>query len=158
MRTQARPTILLITLLLAPLTGCGDDLIGPVYPEDVEFAPETEVDLTAMTRLQSGVYVQTLEAGQGIGVGDGTEVVLDYSLRLSSGTLIEQRQDVPFVIATGRVIDGFYLGMQGARQGETRLIVIPSHLGYGELGQGQVPGGAVLVFKVTVDEVVVEEG
>ncbi len=157
MRTQARPLIPLLALLLVSLAGCGDDLIGPVYPEDVEFAPETEVDLDAMTRLQSGVYVQTLEAGQGLGVGDGTEVVLDYSLRLSGGRLIEQRQGVGFLIASGAVIDGFYLGMQGAREGETRLIVIPSHLGYGEVGSGQVPGGAVLVFKVTVVEVDIGE-
>lgn len=158
MRIQARPLIPLLALLLAPLAGCGDDLIGPVYPEDVEFAPETEVNLAEMTRLQSGVYVQTLTAGEGLGVSEGTDVVLDYSLRLSSGRLVDQAEGAGFTIAPGRVIDGFYLGMQGARQGETRLIVIPSHLGYGEVGSGQVPGGAVLVFKVHVVQVIVEEG
>jgi FKBP-type peptidyl-prolyl cis-trans isomerase len=48
--------------------------------------------------------------------------------------------------------------MLGAREGETRLIVIPSELGYGELGQGSIPGGAVLVFRVTVNEIELPEG
>jgi FKBP-type peptidyl-prolyl cis-trans isomerase FkpA len=108
------------------------------------------VVLSQMTRLESGVYIQTLEGGAGLPVAENSEAVLDYTLWLADGTQIESREGVPFVIGPGRVIDGFYLGMQGAREGETRLIVIPSHLGYGPGGQNAIPGSAVLVFRVHV--------
>jgi hypothetical protein len=148
---------------LAPLTlalglglaACDDDLVGPVYPEDVEFDASLGVDLDQMTRLQSGVYVQTLEEGEGPGVTDGNEVNLDYTLWLPDGTEIESREESDFTITTepGGVIEGFYLGVLGAREGETRLMVIPSELAWGEAGSEVIPGGSVVVFRVRVNTI-----
>jgi peptidylprolyl isomerase len=153
-----RPASLLALGLVVALAACDDDLIGPVYPEDVEFAPELGVDLSQMTRLQSGVYIQTLEEGSGLGVDEGSDVFADYTLWLPSGTQVDSGQNARLTIAPGGVIEGFYLGMLGAREGETRLIVIPSELGYGEAGRPGIPGGAVLVFRVTVNEIELPEG
>ncbi|MBT3326062.1 MAG: FKBP-type peptidyl-prolyl cis-trans isomerase, partial [Gemmatimonadales bacterium] len=39
-------------------------------------------------------------------------------------------------------------GVLGMRVGGVRLIVIPPALGYGDAGQGPVPAGAVMVFRI----------
>ena len=48
--------------VLATLSGCGDDPLGP-NPEDVTFDASLGIDLTKMTKLSSGVYVQTVTQG-----------------------------------------------------------------------------------------------
>jgi FKBP-type peptidyl-prolyl cis-trans isomerase len=51
------------------------------------------------------------------------------------------------------VIEGFRLGVIGMRQGETRLIVIPSELAYGSSGVAGIPPNSVLVFRVVLNAV-----
>ena len=53
--------------------------------------------------------------------------------------------------AGGRaLIDGWVQGLQGVTVGSRVLLVIPSELGYGDGGNGTIPGGATLVFVVDV--------
>ena len=53
----------------------------------------------------------------------------------------------------GRVIPGFEQGIEGMKVGGRRTVTIPSDLGYGEQGQGPIPGGATLVFVMDLVEV-----
>jgi FKBP-type peptidyl-prolyl cis-trans isomerase FkpA len=54
-----------------------------------------------------------------------------------------------FVLGAGNVIAGWDEGVQGMKVGGTRVLVIPSDLGYGERGAGGViPPRATLVFEV----------
>lgn len=139
--------------LCVTLGACGDDPVGPRFPEDVEFAASLGVDLDQMTELESGVYVQTLTPGEGAQAQDGSLVFVDYILWLPDGTEVDSGEDVELRLSSGPngVIDGFRLGMIGAQQGETRLIVIPSPLGYGPQGRDQIPPNSVLVFRVDLD-------
>jgi FKBP-type peptidyl-prolyl cis-trans isomerase len=108
------------------------------------------VDLDQMTELDSGVYIRTLVEGEGIGAEDGAFVEADYTLWLPDGTEV-QSGNLEERLAPGEVIDGFRLGMIGTKEGETRLIVIPSQLGYGASGRPLIPPHSVLVFRVTLN-------
>lgn len=129
---------------------CDDDPTGPQTPEDVEFAASLGVNLAAMTRLPSGVYIQTLQAGEGEALVDGSRARVDYALWLPSGQAIDAGEDVEFPIAAGSVIDGFRFGVIGMKPGEDRLIVVPSQLGYGASGVAGIPPHSVLVFRVVL--------
>lgn len=58
-----------------------------------------------------------------------------------------------FKIGSGQVIPGFEQGVQGMRAGGKRTITIPAALAYGNAGQNSIPGGAALVFDVTVSSI-----
>ena len=135
--------------LLLPLaaTACGDDPVGPTYPEDVNFAASLGVDLEQMERLPSGVYIQTLQSGDGLPVNSG-EVTIAYTLWLPDGTEIEDNPSFQFILGQTNLIPGFVDGITGMRVGERRLIVIPSELGYGSQGTSSIPPNSVLVFLV----------
>ena len=136
-----------LALLLLPfLAACGDDPLGPRYPEDIEFASALGIDLAQMTRLDSGVYIQTVQEGEGAPIDVGT-VTVAYTLWLPDGTEVDAGE-LGFTFGVGQVIPGFEQGVAGMRLGEIRKIVIPSELGYGSRGTSSIPPHSVLVFQV----------
>jgi FKBP-type peptidyl-prolyl cis-trans isomerase len=143
------PLVLLLALA-GGATACDDDATGPRLPGDVSFDASLGVDLDAMTELESGVYIQTLTGGEGVPLVEGDRAVMDYTLWLPSGAEVDSGTDVTFTISSGAVIDGFRFGVIGMQPGETRLIVIPSALGYGARGNTGIPPHSVLVFRVTL--------
>ena len=151
MRHAFRP-LALVLALVAGLAACDDDVTGPQNPTDVSFDPSLGVNLDAMTELDSGVYIQTLTTGQGVPVANGDLVIVDYTLWLTDGTERDSGTDAQFTLSQNAVIDGFRLGMIGMLRGETRLIVIPSSLGYGAGGTTGIPPHSVLVFRVTLKD------
>ena len=55
------------------------------------------------------------------------------------------------------MIQGYERGVPGMCEGETRVLIVPAELGYGEHGiQGVIPGGATLHF--TVELMKIEKG
>lgn len=62
---------------------------------------------------------------------------------------LDREEPFSFTLGAGRVIKGWDEGVVGMRIGETRRLIIPSHLGYGPYGVPNViPGGATLIFDV----------
>ena len=54
-----------------------------------------------------------------------------------------------------QVIQGYEQGVPGMCKGETRVLIVPPHLGYGDRGAGGViPGGATLHFTVELMKIV----
>ena len=70
-----------------------------------------------------------------------TGIVFDSSLN----------RGVPFKLNLGsnQVIKGWELGLLNMCVGETRILTIPPHLGYGQRGFASIiPGGSTLIFEV----------
>jgi len=112
---------------------------------------------SAVTTLQSTV----LKPGDGAAVSAGQTAVVQYtgwlydaaakdnkgkqfdSSRVSGGRAFK------FPVGTGSVIKGWDQGVAGMKIGESRRLVIPPNLAYGDKGAGGViPPGATLVFDV----------
>jgi FKBP-type peptidyl-prolyl cis-trans isomerase FkpA len=58
-----------------------------------------------------------------------------------------------FKLGANQVVPGFEQGVTGMLVGGTRVVLIPSSLGYGASGQGAIPPNAGLVFQVTLNSV-----
>lgn len=64
---------------------------------------------------------------------------------------VDRNEPITFPIGAGYVIQGWDLGLQGMKEGGKRTLHIPSHLGYGSHGAGDViPPDADLIFEVEV--------
>jgi FKBP-type peptidyl-prolyl cis-trans isomerase FkpA len=148
---MTRPSLLAIVLLLA---ACREpDVIAPPRdPQQIEYAPELNVDLDDMTRTSSGLYLQDVRAGAGEVAKAGDTVRLLYAGYLPDGTLVEaildEARTPPFVLGSGRIIPGWEEGIPGMRVGGMRKLVIPPDLGFGATGRAPVPPNAILVFDI----------
>ncbi|MEQ1855744.1 MAG: FKBP-type peptidyl-prolyl cis-trans isomerase [Longimicrobiales bacterium] len=149
-RVRALTTALAV--LVVPAMACSSDAFAPQVIEDLTFFPGLGIDLNAMTKLPSGVYIQDDSVGTGTVLGSDTvDVQIDHRGWLADGTLFSSGV-FPFEYPTG-VISGFAIGMEGMAVGGQRLMIIPSALAYGNSGTGPIPPGAVLIFEVELLDV-----
>jgi FKBP-type peptidyl-prolyl cis-trans isomerase FkpA len=151
-----RLTLTVVLAASASLTlGCNPDgstAVGPEVPiEQQVWGSNLGVNLAAMTKLPSGVYIQDLTVGTGAAVSgtDGTVAVF-YTGYLASGLLFtnKARPDAADVYPLAQFIDGWRLGLQGMKVGGIRRLIIPASLAYGIQGSGPIPPNANLVFDV----------
>jgi peptidylprolyl isomerase len=110
------------------------------------------VDLKAMTKTPSGMYLQDLISGTGAEAHPGQQVSVHYAGSLADGTQFDANGSADpafsFKLGVGEVIAGWDEGVTGMKVGGRRLLVIPSSLGYGIAAHGPIPGHSVLVFTV----------
>ncbi len=133
---------LLLSLGLSVLSACGGQAVATAPPSPV-------------TALQSTV----LKPGTGAAVAAGQTAVMQYTGWLYEATAKDNkgkqfdssrgRGAFKFPLGTGSVIKGWDQGVLGMKIGESRRLVIPPDLAYGDRGAGGViPPGATLVFDV----------
>jgi FKBP-type peptidyl-prolyl cis-trans isomerase len=148
-------TLTVAAMAAVGLAACND---GPTEPEwevieDVEFASSLNIDLSAMTELPEGVWIQDRVAGTGdaVGAAPTSTTWLFYRLWLSNGAFL-QSNELAFPYPLGG-IEGWDIGLEGMMEGGTRLMLIPPELAYGANGNGPIPPGAVLVFEIELDSI-----
>lgn len=122
------------------------------------------------TKTTSGFKYKILKTTNGNKPKDGTMIYMNYSGFLEDGTLFdtsnpevakqfgmfdEQRalqngySSLPYQMGSNKLIPGFVEGVNKLKFGEKAVFFIPSNLGYGEQGAGNVvPPNANLIFEV----------
>ena len=131
--------------------------------------PDTE-------ELESGVKIHFIKRSEGDKIPQGSTVMVDYAGYFEDGTLFDTSwQDVavendalniakrdqgmyqPMPTKYGPdapMIPGFKDGLAAMNVGDRALVFIPSHLGYGERGYGNViPPNTDLIFEIEIVEV-----
>jgi len=151
-----RATRTAIVVLLAGCAGAPAAPSRPSEPEEIAFAPELAVDLSAMERTSTGLYIQDLKEGEGFTARRTSLVTLRYVGYLPDGKVFDTTGDgEPFQFRLGgnEVIKGWNQGIPGMKRGGIRRLVIRPALAYGSRGTGGVPPNATLVFDVQLLDV-----
>ena len=105
--------------------------------------------------LDSGVQISILtqDGDSGVMPTKDDSVVVDYTLELPDGTIVDQGEDVTFELAN--LIPGFTEAVTNMHVGDTILAYIPPELGYGETGAGDViEPNKLLIYTIYLDSIV----
>ena len=89
----------------------------------------------------SRARLTVLGTGEGGTLLDGTEFDASYN------------RGQPLTLGVSQVIRGWTEGLQLMSIGSKYKFWIPYELAYGTMGQGQIPGGAMLIFEVELLDV-----
>lgn len=119
------------------------------------FDPSTYKQYDKYLKSESAMFAEVVK-GTGAELTKGKKAAVYYKGWLTDGTLFDQTKAgkdgklEPFVFEQGanQVIPGWQQGLEGMKVGGVRLVIIPPAVGYGEKGQAQIPGNAVLIFQV----------
>jgi FKBP-type peptidyl-prolyl cis-trans isomerase len=118
--------------------------------------PSTVMPASGVSSMQS----VELKAGSGPGLTAGKIAVVQYTGWLYEASAKDNKgkqfdssrtggQPFRFPVGTGQVIKGWDQGVVGMKVGESRRLIIPADLAYGDSGAGGViPPGATLVFDI----------
>lgn len=109
------------------------------------------------TRTASGLEYEIRTPGNGASPRPGNMVTVHYTGWLDNNgqegrkfdSSYDRNQPFSFKIGIGQVIQGWDEGVMSMKVGEKRRLFIPSNLGYGSRGAGNViPANANLIFDV----------
>lgn len=104
-----------------------------------------------ITVTATGLQYEVITEGDGKSPKGNDTVVCHYEGRLINGTVFDSsyRRGEPATFNLGQVIKGWTEGVQLMKVGSKYRFFIPSDLGYGDIGAGEViPGGSTLIFEV----------
>ena len=113
----------------------------------------------SFSNMRNGLIIKDLIEGEGKEAQDFNKVVVNYTGKLEDGSIFDSslnpgREPFSFTLGVGSVIKGWDIGVKGMKVGGKRQLTIPSELGYGDKGAGNViPPGATLIFEVELLEV-----
>lgn len=150
---------------LAVAVGLNSYLQKSVRHENPTIAPTPETSVASSSANQGvkvmdvdQLKVEDIKVGTGAAVKSGDHVVMNYSGTLLDGTKFDSSYDrgVPFEtqIGVGQVIEGWDKGIIGMKVGGKRRLTIPSSMGYGTRGAGNViPPNAGLLFDVELIQI-----
>jgi len=100
----------------------------------------------------SGLYYIEIKEGKGKYPTNGKNVKVHYTGKLLDGTVFDSSiggDPFPFPLGKGRVIKGWDEGIALMKKGGRAILLIPSHLAYGENGAGgSIPPYSPLLFEV----------
>lgn len=154
------------------------ELIGGQAPQE----PELKVDQAELTPEKNAAYLAEYEKQPGViktasglmyrilkeGPVEGrkptpaSDVQIHYRGAFIDGTIFDTSyqgpeptaEDAAPVLPLPRLIPGWIEALPMMKEGDVWELVLPSPLAYGETGQGQIPGGQTLVFRIFLVKVV----
>lgn len=101
-------------------------------------------------KSDSGMYYIIDVAGTGAQPNATSNVTVAYKGYFTDGSVFDQSGSEGISFGLQQVIRGWTEGIAYFKEGGSGVLLIPSDLGYGNAGRSGIPGGAVLLFDVSL--------
>lgn len=102
------------------------------------------------------IRVEDAVTGEGSEVKKGALITAHYRGLLENGTEFDSSYEKgrPFqtVLSKNKVIQGWFIGLQGMKVGGKRKLWVPAELAYGERQVGKIPPNSNLYFEIELLE------
>ena len=127
--------------------------------EDVEMEIlENYIKNTNITAepTESGLYFIEKNEGSGDYIKQGDEIVVNYTLTLADGSLVETtlgREPMTYIVGREKFIAGWEEAIAKMKKGSIATIIIPSKIGYGAEGKGEIQPYSTLIFEIEILDV-----
>ena len=128
---------------------CMDKTVQSEQAEIIAYANAQGINATAHS---SGLYYQITNPGSGPSPTLSSRVFIKYTGKLLNGTIFDQ-QTSPVSYGLNGMIQGFQVGLPLIQKGGSIRLIVPSSMGYGCNGFGNVPGNSILYFEVELTDV-----
>lgn len=129
-------------------------VFGQHIPEEVRIKQFVNANYKGSEPRMSGLYVIKKVETEGKAVNPGKKVTVHYEGRFLNDNVFDSSYDrkkpIEFIVGSGRVIRGWDEGLAMLREGEKAVLIVPSHLGYGDRQVGPIPANTPLVFTIEV--------
>ncbi len=108
-----------------------------------------------ITTTASGLQYKIVTTGAGKSPGPNDNVTVHYTGTLTNGAVFDSsvQRGQPASFYLNQVISGWTEALQLMKEGDKWILYIPSDLGYGARGSGQIPPHATLIFEVELIKV-----
>jgi peptidylprolyl isomerase/FKBP-type peptidyl-prolyl cis-trans isomerase FklB len=110
-----------------------------------------------LTALPSGLAYKVVRSGAATGLKPQLtdEVKVHYEGKLPDGQVFDSSYErgAPAAMPLRGLIPGWQEALQLMRPGDEWILYVPSNLGYGDQGAGQIPPGAPLIFRIELIDV-----
>ncbi len=110
-----------------------------------------------VTETGSGVKYQIIKQGNGEKAHVGKIVTLKYKIKLITGDVIYSSDETgpkQFEIGHGGVESGLEEAILNMRVGDNSIIIIPSHLAYGLLGDNnKIPPRSTIIYEIELTNI-----
>lgn len=142
------------SLLNIYMTKLQSEKVKPTIEEGKKFLAQNKLKPGVKT-TSTGLQYEVITEGTGIKPTMVDTFVVNYRGTLLNGTEFDAsaNRGVPLTMPLSNVVDGWKEGLQLMAIGSKYKFWIPYNLGYGVMGQGQIPGGAMLIFDLELLDV-----
>ena len=105
----------------------------------------------------TGMRYEIVKKGDGPLIQPGQLVIMEYVMCDIFGDVVYSSENdgvIRFVVGQGGVVDGVDEAVRHLHKGDIAHVIVPSHLGYGMLGdQKSISGRATLIYTLKIIEV-----
>ena len=147
---------LLPILIFSIITACSDKKSSEEkqFDVDIDLIEKYLADSSITAQSTSdGIYYVIKEEGTGKRPDVFSSISIDYKGSLLNGTVFEKSN------TSGNLytfIKGWRLGIPLFREGGKGTLFIPSKFGYGVRSKRKIPANSVLIFEITLKEVILQ--
>jgi len=105
-----------------------------------------------MKESGSGLRYMIYEEGNGLPAKKGMLATISYTIKVITGDMAYSSQEdgpLTFIVGNGEVISGLEEGILLLNVGDKAKFIIPSHLAYGLVGDGNlIPAKTTLIYEI----------
>jgi FKBP-type peptidyl-prolyl cis-trans isomerase len=157
--------ILMIGLAALSLSACQGKAQAPAPAPAADQSPAAKAFLAANAKqpgvvvLPSGLQYKVVRSGPVTGLKPQLtdEVKVNYEGKLIDGKVFDSSYErgQPVAMPLNRLVKGWQEALQLMRPGDEWILYVPADLGYGAegAGGGEIPGGAALIFRIELIDV-----